>query len=529
MALQDYLATYGNNGGYNYRSGSAIEMAPANGVWSAAAPGGDINQAGANQDPFGYTNGSFLTPWTRTFQAPTAAPSSGGSGGGSPAPAAPGFDYGFGGYSARDVGDFNLGELFKAPEAFRGSRMAAPTPFSGGRVADVGPFTAPVGVFNPGTVNLRDFIANTPAFRQDRFTAPEAFVPPNVIDDPGYQIRLKRGEDALLNNAASRGVLRGNANTMRALIDYNQDSASQEYGAAYQRAKERYDTAANLSLAAYDRNAAANAAENQTAYNREVGAYDRNIANALASYDRNAEAGFRANDTAYNRGASEFDRRIALNEADYARSAGEDDRNFARTMAVNEANYGREAGEYDRNLTNALNVYQANLGNRLAAYGANAQNAQAMGNLGWNIASGTYDRNFQNYATGFNIDEQRRQQAAAMAAAGAGNARADEQQAYNRALTQYGMEYEQFRQNQADQFSRLMALASLGQNAATNTGYFGGQYGNAAGGYLTGIGNALAAGQIGSGNAWAAGLQGAGNAALNAAGMYLESQRPKGR
>jgi len=172
-------------------------------------------------------------------------------------------------------------------------------------------------------------------------------------------------------------------------------------------------------------------------------------------------------------------------------------------------------------------VYQMNAGNRLAAYQANAQNAQAMGRLGMDASFGTYDRQFQNYATGFNIDEQRRQQAAAMAAAGSGGSAQADRDAYNRALTQYNMEYGQYRDSQNDQFSRLYQMAALGQNAAGQAGQFAGQYGNAAGDYMTGAGNAYASGQVGAANAWGAGMQNAGSAALQAAGMYMASQSPQ--
>lgn len=52
--------------------------------------------------------------------------------------------------------------------------------------------------------------------------------------DPGYQFRLDQGNRGVEASAAARGgVLSGG--TLKALARYNQDSASQEYGAAYQR------------------------------------------------------------------------------------------------------------------------------------------------------------------------------------------------------------------------------------------------------------------------------------------------------
>lgn len=52
--------------------------------------------------------------------------------------------------------------------------------------------------------------------------------------DPGYQFRREQGEDAI-NRAASASGSRGGGATMKALAEYNQNLASQEFGAADQR------------------------------------------------------------------------------------------------------------------------------------------------------------------------------------------------------------------------------------------------------------------------------------------------------
>lgn len=52
--------------------------------------------------------------------------------------------------------------------------------------------------------------------------------------DPGYQFRLKQGEEAINRQAAAQGG-RGGGATMKALADYNQGLASQEYGNFAQR------------------------------------------------------------------------------------------------------------------------------------------------------------------------------------------------------------------------------------------------------------------------------------------------------
>jgi len=58
---------------------------------------------------------------------------------------------------------------------------------------------------------------------------------PNAItSDPSYQWRLRQGLDAVENSAAARGgALSGNA--LRAITDYGQGAASQEYNNEFQR------------------------------------------------------------------------------------------------------------------------------------------------------------------------------------------------------------------------------------------------------------------------------------------------------
>ena len=52
--------------------------------------------------------------------------------------------------------------------------------------------------------------------------------------DPGYQFRQQQGQQALERSAAARGGLL-NGGTLKALTRYGQDTASQEYGNAYNR------------------------------------------------------------------------------------------------------------------------------------------------------------------------------------------------------------------------------------------------------------------------------------------------------
>lgn len=70
----------------------------------------------------------------------------------------------------------------------------------------------------------------------EQFTAPTDITEQN---DPGFQARLKLGQQALERSAAARGtVLSGG--TLRDLNQYAQDYASNEYGNVYSRAMQEY-------------------------------------------------------------------------------------------------------------------------------------------------------------------------------------------------------------------------------------------------------------------------------------------------
>lgn len=69
-----------------------------------------------------------------------------------------------------------------------------------------------------------------------QFQAPTAATEQN---DPGYQFRLQQGNEALQNSAAARGNLL-TGGTSKAIQQYGQDYASNEYGNVYNRALGQY-------------------------------------------------------------------------------------------------------------------------------------------------------------------------------------------------------------------------------------------------------------------------------------------------
>ena len=71
----------------------------------------------------------------------------------------------------------------------------------------------------------------------------------DIYSDPSYQFRLQQGQDAIQSSAAAKGGLLTGA-TLKALQNYGQESASQEYSNAYNRFNadqtNRYNPLSNL-------------------------------------------------------------------------------------------------------------------------------------------------------------------------------------------------------------------------------------------------------------------------------------------
>lgn len=77
----------------------------------------------------------------------------------------------------------------------------------------------------------------------------QAYDGQDIYSDPSYQFRLQQGQDAIQSSAAAQGGLLSGA-TLKALQNYGQESASQEYGNAYNRFNadqtNRYNRLSNL-------------------------------------------------------------------------------------------------------------------------------------------------------------------------------------------------------------------------------------------------------------------------------------------
>ena len=133
-----------------------------------------------------------------------------------------------------------------------------------------------------------DAYAQAPSWSyQDFQYAP--WTPPSVeeaLQDPSYQFRKQQGEQSLQNWAAARGTL-NDSGTAKALTDYGQNAASQEYSNIWNRGLEGYRTNFNSALGTYAMNRGNSLEAFNTNEGNRAGAYDRNRALAVDTYNTN--------------------------------------------------------------------------------------------------------------------------------------------------------------------------------------------------------------------------------------------------
>lgn len=293
-----------------------------------AAPG-----AAAGSDPFAYTGGSLLTPWTQAFQ--------------------PGRDMNLG-YEAYSGGPGNFGYGFTAPNA-----IAAPT------------------IAGPGNFSYGDFAMPTAETMQQ---------------DPGYQFRLNQGMNALQNAAAAKGSLR-TGGAFKALMGYGQDMASQEYGNAYGRARDVYGVNRGNAAENFDRNAAnslavqnANAgnslrAQEGTAAN-QMGAAQLGFNVAQGTWDRNQGLARQQYDDLQNWKSNRYGQLLGEYGINRDNFRTNQDTQFGRLMQMGQM--GNPAG-YAQSMADLF----TGRGNAQAAGALGAGNAY--GNLFGNLGNGAMD------------------------------------------------------------------------------------------------------------------------------------------
>lgn len=485
--------TYNPTTGYGYAQPPAVATDPTQGntgnnpTFSQNPNQPPASNAPAGTDPFAYTNGSLLTPWTQQFNPNQytypisgngAQPGSTGSGGGSdeqsflqnllnqgvpPQAAADQLNQAFGlGYGTAAVfyPDTNtiglpgfymagVGGTWTPVQRSGGSGGSA----GGFGVPDMAPFQyggAPLSynfsgagavgapaAFNYATAvpDATSALAQEPAFQTpSTLAAPAGFVAPTLdnTNDPGYAFRLQQAQQAIQNTASAQGVRGGDVE--KALQDYAQNYASSEYG---------------------------------NVYNRAFGQYQNDVQNTQNTYQINTQTQLAAQQQGYEEVLNNYNAQLAAQQQGFSQSYN--------SSALNDQN-------------------------QLQAASLTSQNINAANALGWDVAQGTYQANYNQALTQYQMAYQQAMYANTTD--------------YSRAYQSYMDSYNMYNTNQNSQFSKLSTVAGLGANAASGANSAVGANAANNSNLITGAGNAGAAGIIGAGNAGSNLTSALGNDAL---------------
>jgi len=198
----------------------------------------------------------------------------------------------------------------------------------------------------------------------------------------------------------------------------------------------------------------------------------------------------------------------------YGRKQGEWQQEWGRAKDIYGLNQGNTKTAFDTNVANRLNAYKT----RQGTWKDNADVGLRQGELGYNVATGTFDRNLglarQQY------EDQAQHDAAVAAAANAGAS-----QNYGRSLDDYMRSRDEFWTNQDRQYALLDREANRGLGAVSD-------YGNQMMGAYSGLGNmaiggadARASGQMGSAGAWGNAIGGLGGT-LGGLALYGSGSKP---
>ena len=215
------------------------------------------------------------------------------------------------------------------------------------------------------------------------------------------------------------------------------------------------------------------------------------------------------------KGMSDYAQNAASQEYDkvYGRRQGEWGQEWNRAKDIYGINQGNTKSAFDTNVANRLAAYKT----RQGTWQANADIGLRQGELGYNVATGTYDRNLQLARQQY--EDQASHDAAVAAAANAGAG-----QNYQRSLDDYLRSRDEFWTNQDRQYALLDREANRGLGAVSD-------YGNQMMGAYGGLGNlaiggadARASGQMGSANAWGNAVGGIGGT-LGGLALYGSQSR----
>lgn len=161
----------------------------------------------------------------------------------------------------------------------------------------------------------------------------------NLTDDPGYQVRMQAGIDALDSSAAARGRLNSGAQD-KAITSFAQDQGSQEYANAYARELQQKQQKFNI-LSGISQGGQSSAAQQSQATSQLAssgGNIMTNLGNTQTVAANNTGA---INATAYQEGA-QIVNQAAQNWLTYKQPSSTTgvNNNTMAGNAVNQSNYG---------------------------------------------------------------------------------------------------------------------------------------------------------------------------------------------
>jgi len=135
------------------------------------------------------------------------------------------------------------------------------------------------GIFDPGPS------FSFPDFTYEKFVGPQ---PDQIQNDPSFQWRMDQGRKALEASAAGRGTLRSGG-TLKDVLKYGQNFASQEYGNIWNRALTEYDTNRDNAFGSWNANRGKSFDEWNSGYTGRKDAYSfgANRANSLNDFNLN--------------------------------------------------------------------------------------------------------------------------------------------------------------------------------------------------------------------------------------------------
>jgi hypothetical protein len=154
------------------------------------------------------------------------------------------------------------------------------------------PFTGTPPQWQSGPTFSPPSFSTPPAFNFKEFQAPTK---DGMYADPSYDFRFGPGQKSLEQSAAGRGILR-TGGTLKDLVNYGQNAASQEYSNIFDRAVQSHNLGLQQALGTYATN-----------YGVQRDAYDRLFDSNKAVFDAQQRENFAVNDRNFDSFLADFD------------------------------------------------------------------------------------------------------------------------------------------------------------------------------------------------------------------------------